>query len=275
MKSRINAVVVSNVGTRPNQEDNFLLGKHICLESEDKKQMEENPQFIFVRENEQENMLCAIADGMGGHAAGEEASRQTIALLDSFYDDFVLQMHNDTNIQHYFDRINETVYRNSLENKALRGMGSTLCASAVTDGEVLFVCAGDSRAYLYDGKLMQVSEDHCEGNRLKKLGILNEEEVHHFPARKALYKYVGYDGIMRAELIRRSISVQSKPCYILLCSDGLTDQVSDMEIEEVLDCGSKSVKEKAVNLIKTAMGKNNTAKDNVTMILMEITRSES
>lgn len=189
MKSRINAVVVSNVGTRPNQEDNFLLGKHICLESEDKKQMEENPQFIFVRENEQENMLCAIADGMGGHAAGEEASRQTIALLDSFYDDFVLQMHNDTNIQHYFERINETVYRNSLENKALRGMGSTLCASAVTDGEVLFVCAGDSRAYLYDGKLMQVSEDHCEGNRLKKLGILNEEEVRHFPARKALYKY--------------------------------------------------------------------------------------
>ena len=50
---------------------------------------------------------------------------------------------------------------------------------------------------------------------------------------------------------------------------------ADMEIEEVLDCGSKSVKEKAVNLIKTAMGKNNTAKDNVTMILMEITRSES
>lgn len=274
MKNRVRAVVVSNIGDRKNQEDNFLLGRHVYLRDGERKRMEEAPDMLFIEENAQDIIICAVTDGMGGHNAGEIASRQAVIFLDSFYDEIFLQMHNDRKIQRLFDGINQAIVSTSAGDTAMHGMGTTLCAAVVNSREVLFICAGDSRAYLYNGQLRQISEDHCEGHRLKKLGILTEDEIRGFPARKALYKYLGYDGVMCAELIREEISEQNAQSVILLCSDGFTDQVSDAEIAETLSYREMTIKEKAVFLVKHALQKPGSEKDNITLILIEITRSQ-
>jgi protein phosphatase len=186
--------------------------------------------------------VYVVADGMGGHAAGDRASAlviQNIQELLAEKCDELLQIFDaaEERIASIFrdllDQIDARVCAEGKAHPTLHGMGSTVTL-AYTFGDSLYVAhVGDSRCYLLrDGRLQQVTSDHTMAAELIRSGLLSAEEALHHSWRHVITNAVGgADRGVRVEA--HALTVQSGDC-LLLCSDGLTDMLSDEQITEVL-----------------------------------------
>ena len=210
--------------------------------------------------------LYAVADGMGGHAAGEVASQQAIeSLFEHYYAD--LELATSKSLQEAVARANETIFSRSSGDKA--GMGTTLVAAVIKKDHLWVLNVGDSRSYLVrPGEITQITHDHSWVGQQVEAGILTEEQARQHIYRNVITRSLGNTPTIEIDLFEREVKAGD---ILLLCSDGLTNMVSDKEIAEAFDEASlEDAVQRLVNLANARGGP-----DNITVVAVQLQSSEA
>ena len=261
----------SNVGnSRQNQEDNAILpnGSYLTPDVVQSISAQRRTYEKTYARSYEKGFLVAVSDGMGGHASGEVASGQTVRYLSENYQRIIDGAYlNKESVVDEISRLNRSVVSLSKSDPNLRGMGATLCGVLCSNGVCYGINVGDSRLYSYqNGKFEQLSTDHTEGQRLLSLKLLTEEEYQRFPRKKNLYKYIGMNGEVVADVFK--IESCEPGTVLVLCSDGLADVISNEEISEILST-NEPIENKGHKLVEQAVARNVGHGDNITLILIE------
>ncbi len=222
-----------------------------------------------VRSNNQDSSLVAlplfaVADGMGGHAAGEVASRLALDTLRNSVADQSLE-----SLVAGVKLANTRVFEMSHTDPSMRGMGTTLCAVAlvIIDGHerLAVVNVGDSRVYvLQEGAFIQVSEDHSLVESMVRQGTITPEQAKVHPQRNILTRALGIDGEVGVD--SWEVAPFSGDRY-LLCSDGLFNEVTDDRIAEILT-ETEDPQEAAEILVR--MANEGGGRDNITVVIVDV-----
>ena len=266
---RIKQTCVSHIGKRRSHEDNFLFGGEIIIPQRQREMLEE--RVISLCEKSQGGVqLFAVSDGMGGHNAGEVASYICVSKLAEL-EPTIQNCVSITDVaeicQKAISDINSEVCAKSRETPILRDMGATLVLLAMCGTECAVLNIGDSRAYLFDGaNLTQITKDHTEGQRMLDLKLLTPQEVQKFPARKNVNRYIGFDK-PGMQLRGDEYFFKAQSGLIFLCSDGISDFLTDSEICECLKSGL-DIEVAAKNITELAVAKDGS--DNATVILIAV-----
>jgi serine/threonine protein phosphatase PrpC len=208
--------------------------------------------------------LFAVADGMGGHSGGEVASELAIKTLDKFF------VKNPEKIKAVPELLNSCVqlcnraiYEQSQKKSELMGMGTTLTVCAVEKDWVHIAQVGDSRCYLFrEGDLFQITEDHSQVYEMLKAGLINEASLHSFH-KNVITRSVGYEENVQVDIFSRPAQ---KGDRYLLCSDGLSGMVSNIQMAQILH--NFSLEDALQNLVELANLQG--GEDNITAILFEM-----
>jgi protein phosphatase len=224
-----------------------------------------NNEDVFVINPEQD--FCLAADGMGGAAAGEIASK---IFADTTQDIFAENTERSQKevlyrIQKAFGAANEKILAHVIENIGHKGMGCTAEILAFFDSGFIVGHIGDSRTYrLRDGYLEQLTQDHTIVQQQFEEGLISSDQIKDHPLRNVIFRAVGIKEDLALDLIIGKIFSGD---LFLLCSDGLTDMVPDEQILEIL-CSDNDIPPKAEQLIKAA--KDAGGIDNITVVLVAI-----
>ena len=205
--------------------------------------------------------LFIVADGMGGHKAGDYASRLAV---ENFVK-YVREAKTDVPILIVDDAVryvNRLVLKEASENEDYAGMGTTFVAAFIKD-DILFVAnIGDSRLYLIDDELTQVTEDHSFVGAMLRAGEITKEEAAHHPDKNIITRAIGAAKEPKVDFFEVDLE---KGDRILLCSDGLTNMVSDEVIQDIF--ASCYLGDIADELIEEA--KKNGGTDNISVIVID------
>jgi PPM family protein phosphatase len=220
------------------------------------KVREQNEDAYGYKDN-----LFIVADGMGGHQAGEIASAITVqTILNS-----VLNPQIETGLKEVILQANQAILNEVSKHQELQGMGTTVAVLVIMNDLAYITHVGDSRIYrLSGGRLVQLTVDHSLVAELVRTGGLTEEQAKTHPQRNILTKALGTDGALEFEVNTVPVLKGDK---FLLCSDGLTGMIDKTVLAEIisLDQDPQVIVE---NLISTA--NNNGGTDNITVILIEV-----
>ena len=207
--------------------------------------------------------LFLIADGMGGHNAGDYASKKAIDLVKesiagNLKAEAVPAIHQGITIA------NETIHQEASADKEKAGMGTTMVAATV-DGDWMRVAnVGDGRLYVVrEGKLQQVTQDHSVIGEMVRKGEMQKEEAQHHPRRNLITRAVGAEETVRVDFFDVELSDVEA---VLMCTDGLTTMVDESCILEILT-SEDSVEDKVARLIQEA--NNAGGRDNITVLIIE------
>ena len=214
--------------------------------------------------------LFVVADGMGGHQAGDYASRYIVENLVTY-----LQYTENSQIvpllREGILKVNTQLYQESKEKPELSGMGTTLVA-AVADENTLYVAnVGDSRLYLVRDRIRQVTKDHSYVEELVSLGRLERGSKDYKDKKNIITRAVGTEDKLLVDFFEVGLEPGD---FILMCSDGLSNMLEDVEMEEIVG-SDLELEEKAEKLITVA--NDNGGKDNIAVVLVDpqIGREES
>ncbi|MGN0302568.1 MAG: Stp1/IreP family PP2C-type Ser/Thr phosphatase [Anaerotardibacter sp.] len=219
-----------------------------------------------VREHNEDSMLLAaplfaVADGMGGHEAGEVASEiaiQTLAEMTPEHLDAI-------GLEQAVVAANLNVMRAPAQGVGRDGMGTTLTAAMVENERLLVAQVGDSRAYLlHGGHMQQITRDHSLMADMIESGQITEEEARFHPNRSVITRAIGSDAYMRPDIYELNVVAGDR---LLLCSDGLNTMLEDREIRYILSSVSNPQKccEELVEAALRAGGH-----DNVTVVVVDV-----
>ena len=192
--------------------------------------------------------LYIVADGMGGHKAGDKASSYAV-------DRFVELARKETKelpflvMERILNEVTEEVYTLSCQEEQYSGMGTTIVVATVADKTAYIMNVGDSRLYYFDEKLHQVTMDHSLVEELVRAGEINREESRNHPQKNIITKAVGVAGDVQPDFFIVDMKEESS---LLLCSDGLTNMVDDEKLEEILS-GDGTEEEMAEKCIEEAL----------------------
>ncbi len=226
------------------------------------------------RKNNEDSMIinpdlgfCLVADGMGGAAAGDLASQIFALTSNSTFADYKGQSEKETieKIQKSFYLSNQKILEHVEENPLHKGMGCTAELLAFFNEGFVIGHIGDSRTYRFSsGKLEQLTIDHSFVQDQLDHGLITPEEARNHHLRNLILRAVGIKENISLDLLRGKVSPGD---LFLLCSDGLTDMVEDLRIEEIL-AKEDAIAYKNEQLIETA--KSSGGKDNITVVLARI-----
>lgn len=211
--------------------------------------------------------IFVVADGMGGHAAGDVASATAVDVIKERASE--AKVDDPATLSTLLREANRAIWEKARDDPSLRGMGTT-CTLVMIDGgrgEVAHV--GDSRAYLLrDGDLSQLTEDHTLVGRMVKEGRLRKEEAEHHPQRNIITRVLGIDADVEVDLAPIELAAGDR---LLLTSDGLTSMVGAAPIQEVLrrEADPQSAADRLVDLANDAGGD-----DNITVVVIDVTDSD-
>ncbi|MFC7372122.1 Stp1/IreP family PP2C-type Ser/Thr phosphatase [Fictibacillus iocasae] len=215
------------------------------------------------------HFLAIIADGMGGHNAGEVASQQAIQYFEEKWKDISEEVLTNVEnrkawLRNTITEVNKHVYTIANENESMKGMGTTIVAAIGDDVVVVIGNIGDSRCYLLNGdEFSKVTEDDTLVNELVKSGQITEDEAQIHPRKNVILKAVGTDYRVEPKL---SLVEWKDGDILLLCSDGLSDKVTKDTIEHILRNEDVPLGERALEFIKEA--NRNGGDDNITVALV-------
>lgn len=218
--------------------------------------------FCVSQIGENGEILAVVADGMGGHNAGEVASAQAVKVLKD------LKLRADVTIKDTLlcaiDCANNEIYKMSQKQPEQHGMGTTITACVIAENTATVAQVGDSRLYLIrDGKLSQITKDHSLVEMLLESGEITEADAKHHPQKNVITRALGTDNTVEADTYELEISDGD---IILLCSDGLVNMVDDKKILSIItnnqDFGSL-----AESLVTEA--ENTGGIDNITVVLVK------
>src|SRR5207302_3360993 len=207
--------------------------------------------------------LFAVADGMGGAQAGEVASRLAASALETDDSDGLQGLER---IDALIQEANRRIYDRASTDPAASGMGTTMTVALVEGMSVVIGHVGDSRAYLVRGESMeQLTEDHSLVNELVKSGKLSEEEALIHPQRSVITRAVGTDPDVDVDVF--TIEAEDGDVF-LLCSDGLTDMVEDVDILDLIDRNRGDLESAVRSLVQFANKEG--GEDNITAVAFRI-----
>ena len=223
-----------------------------------------NEDSVIIVKNHDDDYLMAVADGMGGHSAGEVASSIAISYLGKHFNETFLHMDKAQAISWLRDsvtEINGLIFEYAKNHPESKGMGSTLVVAICTKEYILFGNIGDSSGFVMkDNRLHKVTYDHTLVNLLVTAGELTEEEAKDHPKKNVLMKALGANDPIDIDVFDcvDISAIQS----ILLCSDGLTNMVDEEAIEKVLT-SDLEIEDKVIKLIRKANNRGGT--DNISI----------
>lgn len=232
-----------------------------------KRTVNEDRAAMFVRSDFVS--LGVVADGMGGHNAGDVASEMAISLLKKQFDIAPAeQFETVDSVQSWFKQVvkelNTAIYTHSLTNENCQGMGTTLLAVIFSQDIKVLCHIGDSRAYEFvHNELNQLTKDHSYVNVLVENGEISEEEAENHPKKNLIIKSLGTEKSIEPDIFPLSISTYA---YLLLCTDGLSNKVNKDEMSKILGESTPTVREKGIRLIQLA--NEHGGEDNISLVLI-------
>lgn len=208
--------------------------------------------------------IFLVADGMGGHAAGEIASRMTAEKIQDILAAGDPGSSIEDLLRFAVREANATVHETQKTQPEYRGMGSTLTVLTFAGNNYYVAQVGDSRAYLLrNGSLVQLTQDHSLVWPLYKSGMITKDDISKNPRKNLITRSIGTQPQVEADL--QSDLVAERDLF-LLCSDGLTDVLSDSDICSILTNGNTNVQQLSDLLIAAA--NSGGGPDNVTVVLV-------
>ncbi|MFD2670197.1 Stp1/IreP family PP2C-type Ser/Thr phosphatase [Marinicrinis sediminis] len=225
-----------------------------------------NEDRAFVDENLNGLTLAIVADGMGGHQAGDKASELAVQTIQQQLADLHSGMSRDEMeqaLRRAIDKANETIYAYAQQNGELAGMGTTIVVVIVDDASWMIAHIGDSRAYkLSSEDLEQLTEDHSLVNELLKRGQITSEEAEHHPRKHVLIRALGTDETVHADVYWGTWQNDE---IILICSDGLSGLVDEAQMKRIVLAG-RDLEQIADQLVQAALDAG--GDDNITVVLL-------
>jgi PPM family protein phosphatase len=216
-----------------------------------------------------EEQFCALADGMGGHQAGEIAARETVSrLCQLLHKQLTVASKTLEEVKQLFyiliQEVNQFIFRMGTESQELRGMGTTLCFLYFHPEGLIYGHVGDSRIYrLRRSQLEQLTHDHSLLREMIDLGQLNEQQAGEFAYKNIITKAIGTEPYVEPSIENSAIEAGD---LLLMCSDGLTDLLTHEEIEYIL--AQTPENEMPKQLVKKA--KLRGGYDNITVVLVKV-----
>ncbi|MDD6763755.1 MAG: Stp1/IreP family PP2C-type Ser/Thr phosphatase [Clostridiales bacterium] len=226
------------------------------------RKINEDSMKVFTSD---EYSYAIVADGMGGHQAGEIASAMAVDVITDYVAEYMTpkldRFQSMEVMRQAFLAANCAIYEYSCENESVMGMGTTTTMCMVRGGFVIYAHVGDSRAYMIGDGIVQITRDHSFVQELVKLGQITPEEAKHHPRRNYITRAMGVEAFVRIDTGVKPYNGEK----LLLCSDGLFGEIEDGELFNAVKNNSA---ETAVNtLIELANERGGS--DNITAIVME------
>ncbi|MCB0272402.1 MAG: Stp1/IreP family PP2C-type Ser/Thr phosphatase [Bdellovibrionales bacterium] len=231
--------------------------------------------------------LYIVADGMGGHAGGEFASKIAVSTVEEIIrgedrekshvsgdnildtkkelsDDSQVEGHEQARLKEAINRAGNMIVRRAYEEPELKGMGTTATVMLINEKKAYIAHVGDSRAYcVREGKIMQITEDHSLVHEQLKSGLITEEEAKTHQLKNIITRSVGVQEEVEVDTIVWQIH---KDDVYLLCSDGLSNMLEDQEIQDIVT--RHDVEQSARELVDLANDRG--GDDNITLILLKV-----
>jgi serine/threonine protein phosphatase PrpC len=219
-----------------------------------------NEDFILVR-CEKKPCYMLVADGMGGAAAGEIASKIAAFSVQQYFEELNSERLIPSDLIEAVKYANKQIVTETHYNERLKGMGTTMTLAAVEDNHIIIAQVGDSCAYLLSNeKLHKITKDHTYVQKLIDNGIIEKSQAADNPLKNIITRVVGMN-----DLIVDTYEIEwSKSDFLLLCSDGLTTYMSEEELLQVL-VSESSLSEKADEMVSCALNKG--GRDNISVII--------
>lgn len=229
-----------------------------------------NQDYANQYKNKAGKSMVFLADGMGGHRAGNIASEMAVTDLGAAWVATEISTINEVRewFAEYLEKENQQIHRIG-QDEEHKGMGTTLEAVAIIDDQVLFAHVGDSRIGLVrNGEYHQLTSDHSLVNALLKAGQITEEEAAHHPQRNIITQSIGQKDELQPDF--GMVTVEAGD-FIVINSDGLTNMISGDEIRDIV-VSDLSVEEKAKTLVRFA--NNAGGLDNITVVLIRFAEED-
>ncbi|WP_409305374.1 Stp1/IreP family PP2C-type Ser/Thr phosphatase [Peribacillus sp. SCS-155] len=211
--------------------------------------------------------LAIVADGMGGHRAGDVASKMTIDTLSERWkqvEDLATPHDAESWLKTNIEDVNRLLYQHSENNPECQGMGTTIVAAICTDLFATIANIGDSRGYLCnESGFKQVTEDHSLVNELVRSGQISKEDAEFHPRKNVLLRALGTE--LNVEMDLTTITFEEGD-MLMLCSDGLSNKVSEQEMYDIVT-DHNNLEQKAGSLIELA--NEHGGEDNITLVLVQ------
>ena len=223
-----------------------------------------NQDYVFVSDKPIGNLpnLLVVADGMGGHRAGDFASR---FVVESLKEDLVSSTEDgpEAMLRKAIQSANHKLREVARQDVRLEGMGTTLVAATVIEHTLYFANIGDSRLYLLNDDIRQLSRDHSFVQEMVRLGGLNAEEAKHHPDKNIITRAIGAKEKVEIDFFEYRLK---KGDIILMCTDGLSNMIEDEEMFRIVK-SSRDIVEAVERLVERA--NENGGNDNIGVVLAE------
>lgn len=229
-----------------------------------------NQDFSAVFFNQSNILLAVLADGLGGHQAGDIASEMAVSQLGHLWKQTDFNEENGKEIKEWLEikinQENNRIYQAANKHLDFSGMGTTIVTAVILKENILVANIGDSRAYLFKEHLLeQITEDHSFVSELQRKGELTEEEARNHCNKNALTRSLGVPGKILVDFF---LIKKTNAEMIMLNSDGLTNAVEKEEIIEILGNSKLKIDEKTSSLVQLAV--DNEGSDNITVLLLSL-----
>ena len=237
------------------------------------KVRDHNEDSVTILKNANNEYLLIVADGMGGHRAGEVASSISVNHMGKKFSErstVGTKLEAINWMKDNISQINQEILDYTKEHPEAMGMGTTTVMALLTDSYLLFGNIGDSSGFVFKkGKLTKVTNDHTLVNLLVAAGDLTEEEAKYHPKRNVLMKALGSSD--KADLDVFDV-MDMDVDGILLCSDGLTSMLTKEQIEKVLNDKELEIEEQVIKLIRKSNARGGT--DNISIAYLSLESGE-
>ncbi|MCI5828295.1 MAG: Stp1/IreP family PP2C-type Ser/Thr phosphatase [Lachnospiraceae bacterium] len=226
---------------------------------------ESNQDYVYTSESPVGNLpnLFIVADGMGGHNAGDFASKYTVEQIVSYIEKAPMTNPVDL-IRGAVTKANASLMAQAKSDTSLSGMGTTVVIATIVDDCMYVANVGDSRLYLLRDELTQITRDHSLVQEMVRMGEMDASEAKSHPDKNIITRAVGAFEDLAIDFFEEHVEPGD---VILMCTDGLSNMVDDTDIRQMIQTG-RDVVEKVQRLVEAA--NRGGGKDNITVAVIQI-----
>lgn len=227
------------------------------------KRREMNQDYVYSSEQPVGNLpnLFIVADGMGGHQAGDYASKYTVETLERLIRDSRLT-EPAAILKEAVKQVNRMLLLEASEHEEMKGMGTTLVIATIDGNKMTVANVGDSRLYVVNQNISQITKDHSLVEEMVRMGEMDEETAKGHPDKNIITRAIGAVSDVTVDFFEVDLASGDE---VLMCTDGLTNMVEDVDIREIMK-SQRDIAEQAERLVETA--NENGGKDNITVIVI-------
>ncbi len=229
-----------------------------------------NEDSFYIKAYDENHILAVVADGMGGHKGGKQASTIAVRIIAEYVEKLLpdILSYSERRLKQTLikavNSANEAICENAQSYEELSGMGTTAVVCFVSGNKLYTLNIGDSRLYIINDTIKRVTKDHSYVGELVELGVISEQQAKNHPHKNVITKALGTEDGTDADIYVEKIS---KNDTVLLCSDGLTNMLSDAKIIECIKLND-NIEIATKSLIDNA--KKLGGSDNITVVVIKI-----